>query len=440
MNPEVKICDVTLRDGMQIVNRDEIIDLDLRLELLEALRRSGLPYLEVGSFVSPKFIPAMRDTPEMLRAMPHLEAEVAVLVPNIRYYRELERHDHEKVDTVALFVSASEAYSQSNTRMTKERAFASASEVAEAAREDGFRLRGYLSYAFRDVGGETEMDAESVLRDSETLLEMGCSTIVLSDTDGRSSPRDIARISNRLRKQLGLGAMGVHLHDRWGQGIANSLAAYQLGIRKFDSSIGGIGGSKAVKGAVGNIATEELVSLFHGMGVETGVDPGPLLEAGRMLVEMTERVGDPLPPSKLLTNRLALHQSAPPGWLTEEMRVPKPAPVPAPIVNPAEVVRGAVEEPSGPPVSLMATMVAVPITFVAISWIISILSLPTGDYSESLAFGGSMLAFAFGVVVATILSKLTRGEQIAVQDLPREAHRLFDDLVGEISQRLQIRF
>ncbi len=436
MTPEVKVCDVTLRDGMQIVNRDRVIALEMRLALLEALHRSGLPYLEVGSFVSPRFIPAMQDTPEMLRAMPHMDAEIAVLVPNIRYYRELERHDHEKVNTVALFVSASEAYSESNTRMSKERAFDSAREVAAAARHDGFRLRGYLSYAFRDVGGEREMDVETVLRDSEALLAMGCSTIVLSDTDGRSSPRDVERTVNGLRPAVGLESLGVHLHDRWGQGIANALAAYQLGVRTFDSSVGGVGGSKAVQASVGNIATEELISLFHGMGVETGVDPQPLLEAGRILVEMTELAGDPLPPSKLLANQLSLHQNIPPGWLAAELRAPKPSP--RPTARPLEIPRDAAEEPAGPPVSLLATMVAVPITFVAISWLISILSIPTYGYGEFLAFGGSMVAFGFGVVVATILSKVIGDGQVAIADLPRLAHQRFDDLVKEFSRRLHI--
>ncbi len=431
--PEVRICDVTLRDGMQIVNRDRVVGLEMRLQMLDALYRAGLPYLEVGSFVSPRFIPAMEDTPEILRAMPHLDTEVAVLVPNIRYYRELEQHDHEKVNTVALFVSASEAYSQSNTKMTKERAFDSAREVAEAAAADGFRLRGYLSYAFRDVEGGEPMDPEVVLRDTEALLAMGCSRIILSDTDGRSTPNDIERIVAPLAPAVGLEALGVHLHDRWGQGIANALASYQLGVRTFDSSIGGVGGSKAVKASVGNIATEELVALFQGMGVETGVDPLPLLEAGRLLVQMTELAGDPLPPSKLLANRLSLHAGAPPGWLTAEMRAPKPTP------EPVEKSVAPVEEPEGPPVSLMATMVAVPITFVAISWLISVLSIPTYGYGEFLAFGGSMIAFGFGVVVATLLSKLIDGGQIAVTDIPRQAHRKFDDLVKEVTRRLDIR-
>lgn len=431
--PEVKICDVTLRDGMQILNRDNVVALDMRLEMLDALNRARIPYLEVGSFVSSRFIPAMEDTPELLAAMPHLDAEVAVLVPNIRYYRELEKADHGKVNTVALFVSASEAYSQSNTRMTKKRAFESAGKVAKAAAEDGFRLRGYLSYSFRDVGGVEAMDPEIILRDSETLLEMGCSTIVLSDTDGRSSPRDIAHIVDPLRERVGLEAMGVHLHDRWGQGIANALASYQLGIRKFDCSIGGVGGSKAVQASVGNIATEELVSLFDGMGVETGVDPKPLLEAGRLLVRMTELAGDPLPPSKLLTNQLELHHTVPPGWLAAELNNPRPS---APQPEPAASFAG---EPEGPPVSLMATMVAVPITFIAISWLIGFLSIPTGGYGEFLAFGGSMLAFGFGVIVATVLSKIIDGGQIAIVDLPREAQRKFEALVKEFSNRLDFR-
>ena len=435
MKPEVRICDVTLRDGMQIVNRDQVVGLDLRLAMLDALARSGLPYLEVGSFVSSRFIPAMEDTPELLHAMPHLDAEVAVLVPNIRYYRELEQHDHEKVDTIALFVSASESYSKSNTRMTKEKAFEAARKVAEAAREDGFRLRGYLSYAFRDVGGEQEMDSSVVLADTMALLEMGCKAVILSDTDGRSSPRDVARTVNALRKQVGVGNLGVHLHDRWGQGIANALAAYQVGIRNFDSSIGGVGGSKAVQASVGNIATEELVSLFEGMGVDTGVDTGPLLEAGRLLVEMTELAGDPLPPSKLLANRLELHQNLPPGWLAAEIAEPQSAQRPA-----SEFARSGDEPVPGPPVSLMATMVAVPLTFVAISWLISILSIPTGGYSEFLAFGGSLIAFGFGVIVATVLSKLIDGEQIAVADIPREAHRKFDLLVKEVVRRIETRF
>lgn len=441
---EVKICDVTLRDGMQAVNRDAVIPLDLRLRLLDALRDAGLPYLEVGSFVSRKYVPSMADTADLLAAMPHLDAEVAVLVPNLRYYRVLEESDHEKVDTIALFVSSSEAYSTANTKMTKERAFAAAAEVASAACPDGFRLRGYLSCAFRELDGSGEpMDPDIVLRDGETLLAMGCSTVVLSDTDGRASPRDMERTIRRLGGSLGLEPLGVHLHDRYGQGLANALAAYELGVRSFDSSIGGVGGSRSIRSSVGNIATEELVALFEGMGVDTGVDQDALILGGGLVIEMTERAGDPVPPSKVLANQLVPYPSpaalAAGAGSAGSDTVERTAAV-APAARRESVPADRHEGPeAGTPLSLMATMVAVPTTFVAISWVLSLFSLHTKNYGEFIAFGGSMMAFAFGVAVATFLSRFTDLRHIALADLPREAHRLFDDLVREVTRRLDLR-
>jgi len=305
MTPEVKVCDVTLRDGLQTLNRKAVIPIKLRLELLEALQRSRLPYLEIGSFVNRRIIPAMRDTADFIASMAPYAGQIAILVPKLSYYRALGEDRERKVNTVALFVSASELYSTTNTRMTKEQAYDSAREVAEAARADGYAVRGYLSCAFRDVGQENlPMDPEVVGRDCAALLDMGCEVVALSDTDGRATPRDIERIVRPVGSGVGLAALGVHLHDRYGQGIANALVAYQLGIRVFDSSIGGIGGTRAVKNSVGNLATEELVTLFEGLGVETGVLKEPLIDAGKIVIEMARLVGDPLPPSKLLSHRL----------------------------------------------------------------------------------------------------------------------------------------
>ncbi len=135
----------------------------------------------------------------------------------------------------------------------------------------------------------------------------------------------------------------------------------------------------------------------------------------------------------MLASQLSLHKNIPPGWLAAELRAAKPRPLSV------EEAGQVTEEPEGPPVSLMATMVAVPITFIAISWLISILSIPTYGYGEFLAFGGSMVAFGFGVVVATILSKIIEDGQIAIADLPRQAHRKFDDLLKEVTRRLDIR-
>lgn len=305
MIPEVKVCDVTLRDGLQTLNRRAVIPIKLRLELLEALQRSRLPYLEIGSFVNRRIIPAMRDTADFIASMAPYAGQIAILVPKLSYYRELAADRERKVNTVALFVSASELYSTTNTKMSKERAYASAAEVAAAARADGYRLRGYLSCSFRDVGQDNPpMDPALIERDCAALLEMGCENVALSDTDGRATPRDVERIVRPVGSALGLETLGVHLHDRYGQGIANALVAYQLGIRVFDSSIGGIGGTRAVKNSVGNLATEELVTLFEGLGVETGVLKEPLIDAGKIVIEMARLVGDPLPPSKLLSHRL----------------------------------------------------------------------------------------------------------------------------------------
>jgi len=300
----VEICDVTLRDGMQALNRDAVVPIEERRRLAEALQRAGVPYLEVGSFVNPRVIPAMADTPELLAALdPAPGRELAALVPNLKYYRKLREAPH--VDTVALLVSASERYSRVNTRMSREQAVAAAREVASAARGDGYRVRAYLSYAFREMGDDgDDMSADTVVGLCEQLLEEGCQTLALSDTDGRATLRHVELTVTRLAEALGTEPLGVHLHDRYGTGLANALRAYQLGVRTFDSSVGGIGGNRLVKNAVGNVATEELVYMFEGLGVDTGVDADALLEAGRIVHGMARRVGDPVPPSKLLKERL----------------------------------------------------------------------------------------------------------------------------------------
>lgn len=301
--PEVKICDVTLRDGMQAVNRRAVVPLSLRLELARRLQTSGLPYLEVGSFVNPNVIPAMRDTPELFAALePVAGQELAALVPNLKYYRRLR--EVAVVDTVALLVSASEGYAMLNTRMTREQATLAAAEVARAARRDGLRVRAYMSYAFRGMGGGAARPGEVVEKLCERLLEAGCELVALSDTDGKATPGDVGRLTSHLVRAVGPQAVGVHLHDRYGSGLVNALVAFQAGVRTFDGSIGGVGGNKMLANSVGNVATEELVYMFHGLGVETGVDFETLIDAGRILCEMVRLAGDPPPPSKVLADRI----------------------------------------------------------------------------------------------------------------------------------------
>jgi hydroxymethylglutaryl-CoA lyase len=300
----VKICDVSLRDGMQILNRHAVIPLEVRLQLLEALIRSGVPYIEVGSFVNPRVVPAMRDTPDVLRQMPPYDGQIAALAPTLGYYEQLKTA--ERVNTVALFVSASEQYSQKNTRMSVAEAVAAAGRIAEAARSDGFRLRGYLSYSFRDPtqpDGLTPVDRVAEI--CGQLAAMGCETIALSDTDGMASPNDIERLVSHVGDEMGLEHIGVHLHDRRGLGVTNAYVAYQMGVRCFDASVGGIGGAITVRHSIGNVSTEELVAMFESIGVETGVDLEPLIEAGCRVSQMASYVGDPPPPSKIILDEIA---------------------------------------------------------------------------------------------------------------------------------------
>ncbi len=302
--PEIKICDVSLRDGMQILNRHAVIPLEARLQLVEALIRANVPYIEVGSFVNPRVVPAMQDTAELLRKMPPYDGQIAALAPTLGYYELLRKA--ERVNTVALFVSASEEYSKKNTRMSVEEAMDAAEIVADAARQDGYQLRGYLSYAFRDTSQpDGLMPVEQVTRICRRLIDMGCGAVALSDTDGMASPNDINRVVGYVGEQIGLDHIGVHLHDRRGLGVTNAYAAYLAGVRIFDSSIGGIGGAITVRHSIGNISTEELVSMFHSIGVDTGVDVQPLIEAGCRVSQMADFVGDPPPPSRIILDEIA---------------------------------------------------------------------------------------------------------------------------------------
>jgi isopropylmalate/homocitrate/citramalate synthase len=300
----IKICDVSLRDGMQVLNRHAVIPLEARLRLIEALVVAGLPYIEVGSFVNPHVVPAMADTAELMSRMPPYEGQIAALVPNLKYYEELKRA--ERVNTVALFVSASEEYARKNTRMTVDQAVDAAARVAEAAVRDGYRLRGYLSFAFRDPSEpDGRMPVEQVERITRRLTDMGCEVVALSDTDGMASPSDLQRTLGHMRETTGMGAIGVHLHDRRGLGITNAYAAYQAGARIFDASIAGIGGAITVRHSIGNISTEELVSLFDSIGVDSGIDVEPLIQAGCRVSQMADLVGDPPPPSRIVLDELA---------------------------------------------------------------------------------------------------------------------------------------
>jgi len=305
MKRDVMICEMAPRDGLQVLNRSAKVPLEMRVRLVETLQRAALPYIEAGAFVSPKRIPAMEDSAELFGRLSPYTGELAALVPNRKYYGQMR--DVGNVDTVALFVSASEAYSRKNTRMSVDEALAAALDVAASAVADGYRVRAHISGAFRDLTEENGPTPEQkTVEVCERLrAARGDMVLALADTDGRAGEEDVERVLAAIGERLGFDGIGVHLHDRAGRGMAKVQAAYDAGVRVFDSAVGGIGGNpSALADPVGNVATEELVALFEGGGVTTGVDMAALTDAGRIVWEMSKLVDEPRPPSRRLAENL----------------------------------------------------------------------------------------------------------------------------------------
>lgn len=306
------------RDGLQFIAAGvgaaaHHVPLEARLQLVRRLIAANLPFIEVGAFVSPKVTPQMADTDALCAALaadpgpPHIV--LAALVPNLNHY---QRFRATRLHCVSLFVSASEAYALANTRASAEDLMRAAADVAAAARHDGRTLRAHLSAAFQDIAdGRRPSDLPRVIDLAQRLVQMGCECVALADTNGDSNPRRVREVVRAVADAVGLPRVAVHLHDRNGAGLANALAAFDAGVRIFDASVGGIGGS-AVAGALkgenagwaGNVATEELVDMFERMGVSTGVDPHALLDAGRIVDQITRTATGSPPPSRLLQAQL----------------------------------------------------------------------------------------------------------------------------------------
>lgn len=293
MTDHVMLCEMSPRDGMQVLNRSCRVPIELRIALLQALQRARLPYIEAGSFVSARFLPQFQDTAELISAarLPDYRGQLAVLVPNVSYYER--SRDAAKFDTIALFLSASEEYSQKNKKRSIAEDLADATQLLAAARLHGHRVRAHLSAAFRDPILQTQSDAEIVRRICRQLVDSGCEYVALADTDGRATRADLERIIPTLE----VAHIGVHLHDRFGQAMENAALAFDMGVRIFDSAAAGIGGNAAVIDSAGNIATESLARMFAQRGVETGIDLIALADALKIIEKMAALVGEPHAPT-----------------------------------------------------------------------------------------------------------------------------------------------
>jgi hydroxymethylglutaryl-CoA lyase len=277
--PSVHICEVGPRDGLQ--NAHHLMPTEAKKAWISALAAAGLKEIEVGSFVPPKLIPAMADTADIVRHAVKIPGlKVVALAPNLKgFQRALEAGAHK----VTFPVSASREHSVSNVRMTPEQMVEEVRKCAEYPHA-GVEIEGAVSTAFGCTmqGAVPEDDVVKIAR----LLAEFCDGVALADTVGYANPAQVKRVFSRVRREIGDKLEGAHFHNTRGLGLANALAAYEEGVRAFDSSLGGLGGCPFAPGASGNVITEDLVFMFEAMGVATGIDLDKLMLARKMMVDV----------------------------------------------------------------------------------------------------------------------------------------------------------
>jgi hydroxymethylglutaryl-CoA lyase len=280
----VSVYEVSPRDGLQ--NERATVPLRSKLRLIDALVLAGLRRVEITSFVSPKWIPQLADADEVAQ---HAKAPPGVtfsaLCPNAR---GLERARGGGIAEVAVFVSASETHNRKNVNKTVADTLAAFEDTIGPARALGIRVRGYLSTVW-GCPFEGDVDPQRAVSLAKKLLDMGCYQVSLGDTIGVGTPRHTAKILERLLEEIAPQRLAMHMHDTRGTALANVLVGLEMGIRDFDASVGGMGGCPYAPGAAGNLATEDLVYMLHGMGIGTGIDLERLVEAGKVAESVVGR-------------------------------------------------------------------------------------------------------------------------------------------------------
>lgn len=280
----VQIVEVGPRDGLQ--NEKELLPAQVKIQLIDKLTAAGLKRVEATSFVNPRWIPQLADAEEVLQDINRPEdVRFSALVPNVR---GMERARASGLMEIALFMSASETHNVKNINKSMEETFPVLREVAREALALGMRVRGYVSTVF-GCPYEGAVPIDNSRRVTDELLEMGAFEISLGDTIGVATPRQVREVLAAMLRDVPTERLAGHFHDTRGTGMANVAAALDMGLRTFDSSIGGLGGCPYAPGAAGNISTEDLVYLLHGMGYETGVDLERLVEAGAYIQEQLGR-------------------------------------------------------------------------------------------------------------------------------------------------------
>ena len=282
----VRIREVGPRDGFQ--NEPEVIPTSDKVRLIDMLAGTGLPRLEVTSFVRPDVIPQLADAAEVLAAVTRpADVSYSVLIPNERgLERALEQRD--RFDEINVFLSATESHNKRNKNRTIAESLDDLGRTVARARGEGLRCEGVISVVF-GCPYEGEVAPDRVLEIADALAEMGCEEVSFGDTTGMANPRQVGQLFASATERLDGVELTAHFHNTRGQGLANVLAALEQGVSSFESAFGELGGSPLTPGATGNISTEDLVSMLHEMGVETGVDLERLLGASRAAEELLGR-------------------------------------------------------------------------------------------------------------------------------------------------------
>ncbi|MGZ9096911.1 MAG: hydroxymethylglutaryl-CoA lyase [Micavibrio sp.] len=268
-----RIVEVGPRDGLQ--NEKGIVPATVKIDLINRLAATGLTYIESGAFVSPKWVPQMADTPEVLAGIDKKPGVTyPVLVPN---EKGMEAAMAAGVEEIAVFASASEPFSQKNINCSIAESLERFAPVMAMAKGAGIKVRGYVSC----VAGcpyQGAVRPEKVADVSTRLFEMGCYEISLGDTIGVGTPNIIQAMLYDVVENIPVTALALHCHDTYGQALVNIYAGLQMGVAVFDSSVAGLGGCPYAKGATGNVATEDVLYLLNGLGIETGVDLHKIVE------------------------------------------------------------------------------------------------------------------------------------------------------------------